>query len=101
LEQFPSFGNYTSYQEYWRALNRNNQTFPLIEAATLQWRSCDPVNRRQISQWQEPYALANNTSVRENSTSLYIVEFANDSLAITRQAYWTSGNLVNLTLRTV
>jgi hypothetical protein len=94
--QFPSFGNYTSYEDYWRALNRNNGAFPLIDVATRQWRSCDPVNRRQISQWHEPFALANDTSVRENSTSIYTVEFANDSLAITKQAYWTSGNLFHL-----
>jgi hypothetical protein len=92
--QFNSRGNYTDYQTYWEALNAVYDRWPLVNA-TNDWVLCDPVNRRYSSQWKETYGSAADPSIQETSTSVYVYEYDPD-YKLTRQAYWTSGNIVDL-----
>lgn len=92
----PSRGNYTAYRDYWKMMNADQDLFPVVEMPVREWRTCDPLKRRQVSQWREVMSTLSNPNKREASTSIYLVEFAPDSLLITRQAWWNSGNIANL-----
>jgi hypothetical protein len=77
-------------------MNADHDLYPVVEVPLREWRSCDPVNRRQVSQWRETLSTLADPNKRETSTSIYVVEFAQDSLLITRQAWWNSGNIADL-----
>jgi hypothetical protein len=92
--QFNSAGNYSDYRTYWEALNPVYERWPL-KNATADWYSCDPVNRRLTSQWKQYFGSAADPTANATSTSLYVTEYDPD-YKITRQAYWTSGDIVDL-----
>jgi hypothetical protein len=91
---FNSAGNYSDYRTYWEALNPVYERWPL-KNATADWYSCDPVNRRLTSQWKQYFGSAADPTANATSTSLYVTEYDPD-YKITRQAYWTSGDIVDL-----
>jgi hypothetical protein len=93
--QLSSQGNYSDYRAYWEALNAATAQWQLKNVSVEEWTSCDPVARREISQWTETYARADDPTRSEVSTSIYVIEYDNQ-LKATRQEYWTSGNLANL-----
>ncbi|ELR25351.1 Kazaltype serine protease inhibitor domain containing protein [Acanthamoeba castellanii str. Neff] len=99
---FSSAGIYTNIRTYWRALNRADDEFPLIGNVEAQWTTCDPFARRVVSQYREVYGRARyfdqwgRPTVTETSTSIYVSEFEPNGLRITKQAFWTSGNLIDL-----
>lgn len=99
---FSSAGVYTNIRTYWRALNRADDEFPLIGNVEAQWTTCDPFARRVVSQFREVYGRARyfdqwgRPTVKETSTSIYVSEFEPNGLRITKQAFWTSGNLIDL-----
>jgi hypothetical protein len=70
----------------------NELLWPLRDVAVEAWNSCDPVNRREVAQWEETFTSAANHSQTINMRSIYLIEFDADLNAI-RQALWTSGNL--------
>ena len=92
--QFNSAGNYSDYRTYWEALNSVYQRWPL-KNATADWYSCDPVNRRLTSQWKQSFGSAADPTANATSTSLYVTEY-DPNYKITRQAYWTSGDILDL-----
>ncbi len=93
-EQWPSQGNYTDYREYWTKRIANELRWPLRNVAVEAWNSCDPVHRREVAQWEETFTSAANQSQTINMRSTYLIEFDAD-LNATRQALWTSGNLLH------
>merc|ERR1711879_436159 len=85
----PSF----QYQDY-SYLNPVYERWPL-QNDTADWYSCDPVNRRLTSQWKQYFGSSADPTATATSTSLYVTEYDPD-YKITRQAYWTSGDVVDL-----
>jgi hypothetical protein len=95
--QFPSNGNYSSYEDYWHARLAWDPRWPTQGVSTEIWNSCDPFHMREVALWHETYGSATNASVSVSSDSIYMIQFTLDTnsseLLAVRQAYWCAGTV--------
>jgi hypothetical protein len=76
-----------------------DRRWPLKNAATEMWNSCDPFLMKEVSMWHSTYSSSINASVSIVIASIYMIQFTetnSSELLAVRQAYWTSGNIRDL-----